>query len=145
MADLQRLVTVTPARDCTTKCEFGSDRCKPGAGGFHGITDANIRFSLTGEQGALSFVFFTGWHKKETRKARDPFRHTDGLGGVDWHWRTPRTDYEAFHHEDCDLLGGDCWTDGSGLMAMDAFEELVNGGTDSLWEWMERLYEEGEW
>ena len=149
----ERTFVITPAHDCTNGCEYGSERCEPGGGGFHGISAAGFTFVLSGEDGALSVNFLSSWYKRETTSRMKEEQNglllsallVTGLGGVDWHWRTDR-DYGAFHNEECRWLdGAECFSDGSGLMADDAYDVLMEGGSDALWEWMETKYAETDW
>jgi hypothetical protein len=54
--EFERTITVLPAYDCHDGCEFGSERCSPDSGGYHGISDAQIAFCLKGKRGAVSFT-----------------------------------------------------------------------------------------
>jgi len=99
-----------------------------------------FRFHLIGEKGASQFVFHI--LTKYPEEAQD-FYHGrwegfrwngfDGMftpsGGhvmatdVGFHSRVP--DEGASHFEECDVLGGECWYDGSTLLAYDLMREYL--------------------
>lgn len=76
---LERRIEFMPAKDCHDKCEYGSARCKPDSGGYHGISCVNLRMAVVGLHGAVNFSVFTGWYKPETRERQRQQRETDFL------------------------------------------------------------------
>lgn len=142
MDKLERLVEATRAHDCTNGCCFGSERCKPGNGGFHGIGSVNMSFVVKGEQGAYSFTVLTGWYWDETHermRGRDYINHSMG-GSVDYHSKIATEC--GYHSKDCMWTGGDCWCDGSGLAGANMFELLAREGLDAVWQKLETRYHE---
>jgi len=53
-------------------------------------------------------------------------------GGVEWHWRKPTEDYHAENpdHNDCWIIGGPCWHDGTSLYAEEVYIPLVDHSSD---------------
>jgi len=134
----ERSVAFEPGHDCIRfECVNGSPDCKPGAGGSHGIHGMQIRWILKGEKGAVQFLLFAGWLPEPTQldfsKVR-PAMPAD-LG---YHAREPH--YAGHSSTKCDLLGAECYSDGSGLNAHEPFRILCNEGGEALWEFLESYY-----
>lgn len=154
---LERIFEMTSARDCHDGCAFGSARCKPGSGGYHGRHGAEMRMVVKGEHGAIQFVVYTNWHAKPTYDhlvaAHDPanaFGYGPGWSArlvfgpmaadLGYHKRTEEWEGQL-RTDDCPYLDGDpCYYDGSGLWAEEVFETLVTKGSDAVWNRLEAEY-----
>lgn len=98
-----------------------------------------FRFHLIGEKGAAQFVFHV--LTKQPKEAED-FYHgrwegfqftfcniqTPSGGWVmpmdlGFHSKTP--DHRKDHFEDCPVLGGECWYDGSGYLASEVMAKFI--------------------
>lgn len=133
---MERRVIVRKAHDCTDGCELGSPDCRPGAGGFHGIGDADITFALIAEGAAVTCSFSSGWYKQTTRErvlgARKDISYiymANGGGVVAWHYARP---WGAAEHGECVYIG-ECWSGISYLLAEEMFDLLTAQGSDALW------------
>lgn len=114
-----------------------------------GIHGAEAFFCLRGPAGAVTFTLYTGWHLPEVVGAEDAsYRYGKTLAEqghypmpatISYHSPVRREDYET-GQESCDWIGGvPCFGDGT-FIADPAFEALIRGGTDGLWEYLEGWY-----
>ena len=139
---MERIVKMSPAWD-----KRHSDPSKN-----YGIHGVNLRFALVGEKGATQFLVYTNWqlpHVTEELLAKSvngasysmlEVRFLPMPADLGYHSRA-KTEY-GMHSEECDLLGGGCWYDGSGLEAERVFERLVREGDAAVWEELELFYVE---
>lgn len=139
-----------PGYNCFSGCSKGSERCEPGAGGFHGQHGMSIRFILHGHEGSVQWLIYTSWtpagvdgeHRepKGSHWLERPFMAAD-LG---YHWDTnPYDDGDWLRQDSCDLrLQGHCFYDGSGLNAERLVEPFLAGGEDAVWQHLFEFYEE---
>jgi len=110
----------------------------------YGIKDVHVRFVLKGKEGAVQFLFSTGWYLPHVRRelvekgyfSRVAFPVAFGLG---YHSPTPIHGGEICF-EECRILGGKCYYDGSGLDAIPLLEKLVAEGDEAVWRELERYY-----
>lgn len=148
MTNLEHRVVITKARDCFDGCEWGDPRCKPGSGGFHGQHGSELRMYAVGPLGAIQFVVFTMWGRRASMERTEAHVR----GGMDarmlfgpmpadlgYHAREPQYDGQTSMGE-CDILGGDCFYDGSGLAAEEVFETLVAHGIEAVWNRLDAEY-----
>lgn len=89
--------------------------------------------------GALGAVHFH-WTPTPIPGLNQPF-----YSGLETHYVTPphyMRDEEASHDE-CWLLGAECWHDGTSLYASEVLiQRLLRDGEDALWAVLEREYRE---
>jgi hypothetical protein len=87
------------------------------------------RWCVVGPDGAVDFWFF---------------HSTPTLGGIEEHRRIPPSyRKDGPDHEQCHLLTGPCWHDGSSLYASEVLIPLYqNYGEDALGQQLEREYRE---
>lgn len=103
----------------------------------YGIGPMKIRFILKGEKGAVQFLIGTNWF-------------LPGLSVKDFGERQPVAWDLGYHSykmgatffEECDVLGGPCYYDGSTLAAEPIRDRLVSEGSDAVWEALEEYYEQ---
>ena len=139
MASLERKFEVTPAYDKRSK--------------GYGQGCATMTFYVIGEKGAIQFKLMTGWYPDTIKQTS----HTDwsDWGELDirreehmvpmpmdlgYHSPTPRYESQTLMDENCFLLHGPCYYDGSGLNANKPFSILVHEGTEGLWKFLEMYY-----
>ena len=69
---------------------------------------------------------------------------TIGACPTDLGYHSPKPTYvDQASMGPCEILdGAECWYDGSSLMAMDGLEQLVAGGSDGLFAYLEKRYVE---
>jgi len=151
MSDLEHWIDLLPAHDCTTKCAFGKSDCVKGAGGWHGIGAVRMFCYARGSLGVVQFVLFTAWHLDETNdrlwsdqsKTRDVLHTLSSPMAADLGYHSPKPMWEGQEHhgrDDCYLLDGTCYYDGSGLNAEEPWRALREGGSAALWEYMDGYY-----
>ncbi|MCJ7767420.1 hypothetical protein MUP79_03395 [Candidatus Bathyarchaeota archaeon] len=130
------------------------DKRDPNPAKNYGIGSVRIAFIVKGSRGAITLSFYTNWYLPETvAEYRTGFKRADGSFGVsdleagepvkafsyDYHSKTQRFEGQI-KYEDCQYLGGDCYTDGSCLNA-DPFKKLLlEKGSDGVFEEMEKDY-----
>ena len=146
---LEHRVDFERGHDCTRfECVNDSATCKPGSGGFHGIHGLQIRFLSIGPKGAIQFVLSTGWLPQRTEPDGTHYRDFQVCAGdynpmpmgLGYHAREPQYDGQDSMGA-CEYLdGADCYYDGSGRNANDAFYALLNGGGEGLWTFLDSMY-----
>jgi hypothetical protein len=124
MSDLERIVHMYPAWDRRDK-----DPAKN-----YGISSVRIRMVLKGPKGATQFVLSTGWTLPHL-----PNGEPMGMD-VGYHSPKPMYDGQTVMDDNCDILGGPCYYDGSTLQADDMFLLLVRSGSEYVWNELERRY-----
>jgi hypothetical protein len=141
-------IHVNRATDCHDGCEFGSPDCRPGSGGFHGVTSSQITFAAFDERGAVTLQLWANWYLRATRERwrRDPpgamtLMLADGLGTVAFH-HPVAIDTSLGQSDECPYLPDGCWSDGSYTMTEAMFDVLVTGGSDALWEHLDAKHAE---
>lgn len=109
-----------------------------------------LRFLVTGDAGAVQLVIRTHWsavvkaaqdpsHWRDTREAAHLMCHPLAMD-VGYHSRA-KVEW-ATEFDDCDVLGGPCWYDGSGLAAEDLFRAFADQGADAVWAYLDDYYRE---
>lgn len=112
----------------------------------YGIGGMRAVFYLIGPKGAVQWMiglpFYTasvrpemaGWSWREDEQGRPT--------GWDlgYHAREAQYDGQTVLRDDCHVVGGPCYYDGSGLNAELLIEGFVNGGTEWLWPALEEYY-----
>lgn len=115
--------------------------------GVHGV---EIAFFLTGAEGVVQFIVYTNWQLPHVQSATDarplndhPYMfHKPMAADLGYHSRVPRHEGQTMLRDDCDLLGGPCYYDGSSLNAKPVFDVLLEKGSDGVWESLEGFYVE---
>lgn len=144
-ADLQRGETLTewyPRPDGTERAVIfvpGYVDTEPHRYGKQGM---EIRWVLRGPKGATQFVMYTDWlpgQKGGDPRTADMFPIAADLG---YHARVPQFEgQEDYARDDCDILGGRCYYDGSGLRAEPVMTEFIRNGETAIWAALEAEYE----
>lgn len=128
-------------------------RCVATGPNSHGIHGMEVRFLLRGPKGATQFLFYTDWIPGLKEEMRHQRRHGGGTpwpahlwpNGVDvgYHAHQPQYDQHPLMSEDCPILEGPCYYDGSGLAGSDLMYEFINGGELAVWpvlrDWYDRI------
>lgn len=114
--------------------------------GVHGV---DLRFTLKGAEDGVAFCVFTNWmlpHVQAETDARPVtpdhtfLFHKPQPASVDGHWRISQYEGQT-PTTGCDITGGDCYCNGSGLLAEDLFNLLVAEGEEAVWKKLEEIYE----
>ena len=115
--------------------------------GIHGL---EMCFTLIGAEGGVSFHIYTNWHLPHVQEELDskvpddyyPYlMHSPQPAGVEGHWRVPQYEGQT-PVKGCSVAGGDCYRDGSGLLATEFFNILVTEGEEAVWKALEKRYED---
>lgn len=100
----------------------------------------NLRFAVIGDAGAVEFqgdLRYTGMDN------RGDFSFVFKPFGLEIHHRNApehALDSEP-DFDDCWLIGGNCWHDGSSLMASEwAEQHIPYGAMHTVWDWLEARY-----
>jgi hypothetical protein len=116
--------------------------------GIHGV---EMRFVVSGPEGAVQFLLYTNW---QMPAVREEWKSKERAGSRDFpmslvlpmpadlgfHSRAP-VEY-ATEMKTCPFLdGADCWYDGSGLNAESYFDVLCSEGLEALWVKLEGYYD----
>ena len=133
----ERIVFVKPAFD-----KRSNDPSKD-----YGISACRIVFILKGKRGAVQFMIGTNWYvpsarehlKKLLPSCKDTERKPEGWD-VGYHSHKKMYNGQEPVAYKCEILGGKCYYDGSGLRADAWIEDFVAGGTDWLWPKLEEEY-----
>jgi hypothetical protein len=125
--------------------EPGFDKRNPDPNINYGIGGMKIRFVLKGEKGAMQFLIGTDWYPYSTQKeylTRFPEKHDIQPSGWDIGYHSPIPMHEGQEpmSSECDILGGTCYYDGSGLAADRLIPAFLERGTDAVWEKLTEWY-----
>lgn len=138
---LARRIWVRPEFDCFDGCAHGSDRCRPGAGGFHGIGARQVTFSVAmAGHGGVTFELHSPLYAESAMRRVGP-ELVDAwrpLGTLGIHHAGPTGCLEelGWSHDDCTHTGGRCWSDVTFLQAEAAVDALLEGGHRGVWAWL---------
>lgn len=131
MSELTREIQFHPAYDKRHK-----DPAKN-----YGWGCARMRCILKGPKGAVQFVMLTGWAlphcKAEYPDAFDDYPMASDLG---YHSPEPMYEGQQSISEKCDILGCECYYDGSTLNAEEPMRLLIEQGHEALWRYLEDYY-----
>ena len=119
----------------------------------YGIASCRVFFYVIGDKGAVQWMIGTDWYpeaaRDHLRKVRTPAflaqfgdieRVQPECWDIGYHSRAPMYEGQTSMSDECHLLGGECYYDGSGIWAEEWREGFLNGGTDWLWPKLEEYY-----
>lgn len=118
----------------------------------YGIHGAEMRFYVKGPKGAIQFIVYTNWQLPHVQKETDDraLLHLDETElhcfyhplptDLGYHSPVPMYEGQSKIRDDCSVIGGPCYYDGSGLYAETIFDVLIAGGTDALWKRLDQEY-----
>ncbi|REK57591.1 MAG: hypothetical protein DWQ49_08980 [Bacteroidetes bacterium] len=121
-----------------------------------GIGACRCLMVLKGEKGAVHFVFLTGMFLESAMEhlyevsypwvgASGKFYYPNKPIGCDvgYHSSAPMYDGENPQEDPCEWLDGQaCYCDGSGLLAQEYMEILLEKGSDAIWDLLEDYYQD---
>lgn len=118
------------------------DRRHPDPRKSCGIHNAEIRFYLIGDAGAIQFVASTGWDLPHVRHEFSGRRASRAWGtDLGYHSLAPHYEGQTSLTDACPVLNGKpCYYDGSSLNAEPVFEKMVAEGHEAVWKELERYY-----
>lgn len=123
------------------------DRRDPNPSKNYGIHGMTLRFILKGPLGATQFVYYTCQHLEHVAdelyfdsktRGYNPFK---GMG-ADIGFHSPKPVYEGQTPMagECDVLGGQCYYDGTSLGASEFAPTFLKEGTPAVWKMLEKRY-----
>lgn len=132
------------------------DKCHPDPNKNYGIHGASMRWLVIGDEGAVQFVVYTNWHLPHIRREaktepgsivlieRYPFEFWQAPTAADlgYHSKVPRYEGQTSMGQECDILGGECYYDGSTLNAEPVFELLIAEGHEAVWDYLKQYYKD---
>jgi len=136
MEEFEKIIKISPPYD-----KRSADPSKN-----YGIGGMTITFILKGALGATQFTFYTGQYQKHTADElwrKDELKHNPfkGMGAdIGCHSRKPSYEGQNSTDEDCDLVGGKCFYDGSSLQASEFEDEFLTNGEPAVWKMLEERY-----
>lgn len=137
-----REVEITPA----------FDKRDPDPHKDYGVHGCDLRMILKGAAGAVQFLLFTNWHLPHVTEGM-----VDRLNGphdikifmlplpadVGYHSRAPMYEGQEPTSDSCSYIGGkSCYYDGSGLQAEKVYDILLREGSEGVWKYLEKYYNE---
>ena len=137
MIELTRELVIYPAYDH-----------RPEGGGQHGV---EMRWYVRGPKGVIQFVLYTGWPKSIIATPDTPWDelyssldkgtvHDPLPADLGYHSHVPMYEGQELMDNKCQILGGPCYYDGSGLNANRIFSILVHEGGEAVWAALEKEY-----
>ena len=139
---LEHEVVFSPGFDCIRfECRHGSENCRPGFGGSHGRGGVALTFYAKGEKGAIQFAVLTGWEVEPGRRCDRPTSDYPLPSDLGYHSPVQFYPEQEPMTDDCPVLGGKCYYDGSTLNAEEPFRVLCNEGHEALWTYLDAVYE----
>jgi hypothetical protein len=118
--------------------------------GVHGVHGMEITWLLRGPKGGVQFKLFTDWipGKRSPGHGLSPDGSYDSWDlfpmGVDlgYHARVPQYEgQEVYGRDDCEVTGGRCYYDGSGMAAERLAKEFIVQGEPVIWAALEAEYQ----
>lgn len=112
----------------------------------YGVAACRVWFYVIGPKGAVQWQIGTDWYPQAALNhlRKFPFSDRDREQPKGWdlgyHAREPHYDGQTSMHDNCQVIGGKCYYDGSTLNAEEWLEGFRNGGTDWLWPRLEQYY-----
>lgn len=114
----------------------------------YGIHGMEMRFVLKGERGAVQFVYYSCQYLKHVadelalsmiEKGSIKYHAFRGMAvDIGYHAYTPQ--FEGQSSRQCEILGCDCYYDGSSLNAEEFEDKFLRGGSDVVWPMLEEYY-----
>lgn len=135
--EFEKIVTVSPA----------FDKRHPNPSKNYGIGSCQITFILKGPKGAVQFMIGTDWYLPEVQREQRDFNYNHDVRfdriqpqGWDVGYHAYEPQFEGQDSMPCELLGGQCYYDGSTLLADEMVPKFIAGGTAWLWPELENIY-----
>ena len=143
-------------RESATNCErfekrvefrAAFDKRHDESGKNYGIHGVGLTFILKGKLGAVVGTIFTGWHLPEVQAELEhrPESATDCRLykpiGATVYYHGPKPNHDGDEPvDDCQYIGGPCYSDVSFMNGEDLLEALIRGGDKGVWDYMEGQY-----
>lgn len=107
----------------------------------YGIGCVDVGFYLRQDGRAVQFKMYTGWYLPQNKAAglrtSDMFPMAADLG-----YHSPVPSYEGHTPltDNCPIIEGQCFYDGSGLNAQPVMDRLIAEGHSAVWEELDRYF-----
>jgi hypothetical protein len=115
--------------------------------GQYGVHGMDIRWILRGAQVATQFLMFTSWVPGECgREFRWSNPEAAGMfpmgADVGYHSKVQIYGSQDPMDGECDILGGQCYYDGSGLRADELLQRFIFEGEPAVWRELQDFHDE---
>jgi hypothetical protein len=128
---------------CTFVISPAWNKRDPNPNKDYGIHCCDLFFYLSGDEGFINLQIFTGWYLLQDRHALKELGDMYPTGSdLSYHSKVPLYEGQELSRKDCRLTGGDCYCDGSTLLAEDLTKDMVIGGSNVVWKRMLEFYNE---
>lgn len=137
MSKFERLVQMSGAYD----------KRNPDPKKNYGIHGMDLRFVLKGDKGATQFVVYTSMHlphvAEEMWRRGGEYNPFKPMGAdIGYHAKVPQYSDQPIAQHECEYVGGPCYYDGTSLGADEFMPEFLEGGSEAVWNMLERRYNE---
>jgi hypothetical protein len=133
--------------DFTRRISFTTafDKRDPNPGKDYGIGAVRIFFYLIGEKGAVNWTIGTNWYPRANQREDPRIMNMSFTGTEPSAWDLGYHAKEPFYEgqwsrDDCDVIGGKCYYDGSTLNAEQHLDTFLEQGLDAIWVMLEQYY-----
>ena len=118
------------------------DKRDPNPAKNYGIHGCDMRWYLIGEHGAVQFVVFTNWYLPHVSKELEERGHLGAPIPADlgYHSKIARYEGQEPMDDECNVIGCQCFYDGSSLNAEPIYRALVAEGSEAVWKELEAYY-----
>lgn len=114
----------------------------------HGVHGMEIRWLLRGPAGGAQFVLYTDWipgelspgHGLSPSGQYTAWRSFPMGADVGYHAKRPMYEGHEPLSGECEITGGACYYDGSGLRALELAEVFKQFGEQAIWDELESVY-----
>lgn len=138
MSEFEKTIVLYPA----------FDKRDPNPSKNYGVHGVDLRFYLKKDNKAVQFVLYTNWQLPHVTREQVHRLHSSKDIEIFWQpmpadvgYHSPYPMYDDQPASDnCHLIEGDCYYDGSGLAANDMFEVLLHKGSDGVWCELEKYW-----
>ena len=123
----------------TVEFRAAFDKRDPDPSKDYGIHGVDMTFYLVKDNRAIQFMLYTGWHLPHVREEgkRKGWKNKPLPADLGYHSPVPMYEDDLPITDDCHVIEGPCYYDGSSLAADDVFEILVSEGSDGVWTRLE--------
>ena len=127
---------------------YNCPRRDPGQHGVHGM---GISWYLRGPAGGAQFRVYTNWIPGLLSPGhglpplgmsfpRRDYEHYPVGSDVGYHARRPQYEGQEPIHDNCPIIGGPCYYDGSGMRAERLAHRFIEEGEEVIWAELESVY-----
>lgn len=106
----------------------------------YGIESVTMCWLLRGPVGVIQFKVSTGWNLPHVVRCSSDAVDFPMATDLGYHSPHPMYDDHMLVSEECSVLGGPCYYDGSTLNAEEPLRLLIEQGHEAVWDHMKNYY-----